>query len=513
MVMWRSRLTIAILACVSVPLAVEGQDAPRGSSQGPQLVLSETEHDLGRLDPGAAHQVVEVAIRNAGNEPLVVRKVRTTCVCLRADLPELTIPQGHKATLRLEIDPPLVEESIDEQVLIYSNDPVRPVGKIRLTGSLGTAIRLLPQQAFAVGPVYRSDVAQAEIQSILLSSSDGGPLGQVRAVPSHPSIRARVRPSEYGSYEVSISIDNTVPLGVLNQSVKIETEHARTRTVEIPVLGTILGDLDQLGLMVDFGYVQEGQAASKTILVRNHGSRAISVLHGEARLWLPVEIQATPEGRDTKLLIRVPPQPAFTRFTGEIELRTSDPDEPIIRVPMGGGVLSKQPFEQVKVDGNSDRLVAIVKDVLARGEKIPADRFFADVLGGVKDERAIAILLRALTEGNLPVRMRAVQLLEQVKTPQVVDRFRQLITDDQDDFVRQYALLAYARATGKEAIPTLLLALHDDDDWVREYAAAYLGKLGDASVIPALQAALNESDPTTAAAVREALLTVRARAK
>ena len=139
------------------------------------------------------------------------------------------------------------------------------------------------------------------------------------------------------------------------------------------------------------------------------------------------------------------------------------------------------------------------------------DDFFAQVLGGVKDKRAADILLRAATEGELPTRMRAVELLSTMKTPDVLQRLRRIITDDPHQFVRRLALVGYVDAVGNGAIPEMLLALQDDEGWVREDAAMYLGKYGDSKVIPALRAAENDTDPEAAVAVKQALLVLQSK--
>jgi HEAT repeat protein len=221
----------------------------------------------------------------------------------------------------------------------------------------------------------------------------------------------------------------------------------------------------------------------------------------------------TREGKNLKVVTKIAGAPALTRLVGEIDLHTNNPAEPLVKLPVFGGVLLANPLEPGRNSIDDPKFMTIVKDVLARGERIPADRFFSDVLGGVKDERASAVLIRALDEGDLETRMRAVELLAEFKTPAVIERLRLAITDDQEEFVRRRAVAAYADAVGKEAVPSVVLALQDNDAWVREDAAMYLGKLGDSRAIPALRAASNDPDADTRTAVREALVALQAALK
>ena len=501
-----ARLGLATCVAVAIPLAAQAQNA----NSSPHLVVSASEYDLGRLHPDDRRREIHLVVRNPGERTLEIRKVRTSCVCVRATLSTDKIAAGGTASLQLTIEPPAIEELVEEEVLVYSNDPDQPLSKIRVHGTVGTAIRLFPQPAFPVGFVHRSQLAGLQVPSVQLVAVDGAPLGQVSTIVSHPSIRAEIRRGDYSAYEVIIKIDDTIPLGPIKETVTIRTEHPAVPQINIPVLGTIEGDLDQRGRRIDFGLIKEGRPASVTFMLTNRGTREIEITRTDVHLPVPAEAQVTREGNAFRLVLRISSAPAFTQLSGQVELHTTHADEPIVRLPVAGGVLATQPFEQAAAGHSESDFQAIVNDALVRGERIPIDRFFTDVLGGVRDARASAVLLRALAEGSLQMRMRAVELLAELKRPEVLDELRGTITDDQEPFVRRLALVAYADAVGKSAVPVLLLALKDDDDWVREDAATYLGKARDVRAIPALRAALNDPDPEAGAAVREALAALQA---
>lgn len=505
MSMWLARFTMATSTFVAMSLPVLAQ----GAGPGAHMVLSETEHDLGRLDPSDRQRTVEVRIRNRGDRPLEIRKVRTTCVCLTAELSTEKIAPKSESTLKLRITPPALDEPFEEAALIYSNDAAGPVKNILLFGSVGRAIRIVPP-GIPIGLSYRSRLDQTPFGTVRLIPPQGAQLGHIRLVPSHPSIRPQIRKLEDNSYELQIALDTSAPVGTFNQSVRVETEYSAAPFIEVPVVGTIEGDVNPRGRRMDFGFIKEGRPASVTFRLPNQGTQEVEILRADAKLRVPADVEVTREDKEFVVVLRIGPTPAFTRLDGSIELHTSYAAEPVVRIEVSGGVLADQPFEQAAADGSDARFMAIVNDVLTRGERIPADRFYSDVLGGVKDERAMAVLLRVLAGGGLAARMRAVQLLGEFRTPEVIARLRDAITDDQESFVRRLAVSAYTTATGKAAVPTLLVALQDDDAWVREDAATYLGTLGDARVIPALRAALNDPDPDAAQAISNALATLQA---
>jgi hypothetical protein len=505
---WMPRAALVGWTCLVWPAAAIAQAAPT-AEPGPRLEITKTEHDLGRI-PRGSNRVVNVTLRNSGDQLLEIRKVRTTCPCVKASPTIISVPAGKEVAIGVEIEPSVVEESIDEEVLLYTNDRTKPLSKIRITGSVGTAIRVLPV-GIPVGLVYRGDLAQLQFPPVQLVGADRAPLADVRLSPSKPWIHPTATKRDDGTFDVTVKLDSSAPVGPVNESIGVESD--RGTVGRILVIGGIVGNLDSGGRRIDFGLIKEQQPASVTFRLPNRGEKPVKIVRAAAKLTAPAEVDVTPEEKNFKIVVRVGPQPAFTRLTGFVELHTDDPDEALVRLEVFGGVLGTKPFEQAKAEGSDDKFFEIVKDALRRGERIPEGAFFEQVLGGVRDDRAVAILMRTATEADLAARMRAVELLAGFKTPQVLEHLRLLTTDDAHHFVRRNALAAYADAVGKASIPTLLLALQDDDGWVREDAATYLGKLGDARVIPALKAALNDPDADADSAIRTALVTLQASAK
>ena len=310
-----------------------------------------------------------------------------------------------------------------------------------------------------------------------------------------------------------MTMDESMPVGRVSESIKVLTEHPKVPIVEVPILGIVAGDLDPEGRRIDFGFIKEGQPASITFRLKNRGARETKVVRAEAKLPVPAEVEVTPEANEFKIVVRVGPQPAFTRLVGKVELHTDNSAEPLATLEVYGGVLSNQPFEQAARDGSDARLKAIVFDALTRGERIPEDKFFSEILVGVRDHRATALLLDAAEKGDLQTRMRAVELLASFKTPDVIERVAKLVTDDPHEFVRRRAVAAHVQQLGKGALPVLLIALQDNESWVKEDVAVFLGKLGDPSAIPALKTALSDPDPDVNSAVREAFIALQAAAK
>ncbi len=115
----KRRFTYSLLLLLSaaiLPLAACGSPSPR-------IVVEPAQQDLGERP----QELIELTytVRNAGDAPLVIEKISTSCDCTKAELDRTEIPPGGTARLSVSLDP--VEDNLygDVKRVIYlrSNDP------------------------------------------------------------------------------------------------------------------------------------------------------------------------------------------------------------------------------------------------------------------------------------------------------------------------------------------------------------------------------------------------------
>jgi hypothetical protein len=304
---------------------------------------------------------------------------------------------------------------------------------------------------------------------------------------------------------VNLKFDSSVPYGNQLGWIRIETNHSQLPVIEIPFRARVVGDLMVQGHQLDFGIVAEGQPATAEIRLKNIGDRQVEVLNVDPHLPVPVDIVLEHYDQDYLIIVELADPPPLQNLAGHLNVYTDDPLQPVVQVPVVGWVSSMNPFELVSAAGDDSRLQALIEDALFREDSVPADAFIPSILGGVTDERAVSLLLKALEHQNWHYRERAVEVLGLLQNRLALEAVRRAVTDDLDEDVRAAAAAALVRIVGKEAYPELVLALQDHDSWVREDAAYLLGNLGDSRAIPPLKQALSDEDEDVRQAAAEAL--------
>ncbi|MBM4048465.1 MAG: DUF1573 domain-containing protein, partial [Planctomycetes bacterium] len=127
---------LMILAVLGVPgvLAVNAYSQPR-------LTLSDDAWDLGQVNQGPT-LTKEIKVDNAGDEPLEVAAVESSCpTCLAGQMESKTIPPTGRAKLVLKFFSANVEGKQAKHVTLRTNDPGQPEKKIAVTGEVKKAPR------------------------------------------------------------------------------------------------------------------------------------------------------------------------------------------------------------------------------------------------------------------------------------------------------------------------------------------------------------------------------------
>ncbi|MBM4078769.1 MAG: DUF1573 domain-containing protein [Planctomycetes bacterium] len=126
--------------CLAAVLGVLGVLAANSYSQ-PRLALSDDAWDLGQVNQGPT-LTKEVKVDNAGDEPLEITAVESSCpTCLAGQMESKTIPPTGRAKLVLKFFSANVEGKQAKHVILRTNDPGQPEKKIAVTGVVVKAPR------------------------------------------------------------------------------------------------------------------------------------------------------------------------------------------------------------------------------------------------------------------------------------------------------------------------------------------------------------------------------------
>lgn len=113
-------------------------------ASGPKLVAEEADYDFGEVFQGRKLEHT-FRFRNAGEAPLVVEKVRSSCGCTAALLSTELIPPGGAGEIRTTFDSGRFRGPVVKTIYLYVNDPQRPVAQFHLRGTVTPELVVNPE--------------------------------------------------------------------------------------------------------------------------------------------------------------------------------------------------------------------------------------------------------------------------------------------------------------------------------------------------------------------------------
>jgi len=302
---------------------------------GPKFACDEPAHDFGTLENNRTVEH-EFVLRNAGDEPLEITNVRTTCGCTVAKLADPTIQPGEEATLQAKLNLRGRRGPQNKTIILRTNDPEHETARLVIKGTAKEDVEVQPnflsfgsvkgdeKQARDVRVVFHTE---ADVVSVKLEQPDETFTAELKPrskrTPRERVIEVRARPDlAPGTYR-----------GIL----VVETTHPGRPQVRVNVFANVM---DKLRVLPKEIVVREGQVTTKRYVLVSRGTvRKFKILGITAPLQeIAAEMERLPAG-DYRVTL--------SGVDGEKEL---DGEDLVIRTDVDGMSEVRIPFRIVPKD-------------------------------------------------------------------------------------------------------------------------------------------------------------------
>ncbi|MFH1108237.1 MAG: redoxin family protein [Planctomycetota bacterium] len=310
---------------------------PASEVKGPHPVIKadETTHDFGAVwvGPPLKHAF---KIKNEGDAPLDISKVRPSCGCtIAGDYPKKLDP-GQEGEFPFSLMSTKLRGTFEKGITISSTDPVTPELRLKLRGEVKRYIEVIPSSA-NFGKVT-SQEPQERVVSITNNRDE--PL-KLTLVPSTDG-RFKydlVEKTPGKQFDLHVTAAPPFEEGTLKNTLTINTNVEQQKDLQVEVLATVPARLEVQPTVVTLTRAKtEGapvEGLSRVIKFTNYGKTPTKIL--EATVDDPaVSVSVTERKAGEAYTIQVqlppgydPPPPGRT-----ITLKTDDAQKPVITVPI-----------------------------------------------------------------------------------------------------------------------------------------------------------------------------------
>lgn len=357
---------LLVLLSLLSPAAL-ADDAPR-----PRMEVAEKQLSFGEVVQGQQVRV-PLALKNAGQAPLVITHVETTCDCSVARLPAGPIAPGATGEVLVEFDSRERTGVQGFEVYVYSNDPAQADRGLYCThfvvkGEVRSEFRLSPRGAY-FGEFLRGSAAVERVVKVVGTgpARDGF---QARLAGELPSFfEAELRPLERG-VEVKVRLLPHAPPGEHLHQVVLATGIEEQPELRVPIAVTVVDRLLAPGAIV-LGDRRRGEPAEpRRIPLERLDADGLEVkeLQFDPKLLTVTAVPLTP--RRVDLLVTVAPEAPAGLLAAPLVVRLDLPSHPRLEIPVFARVrprIEVEPLELLPRDGAAA--------VTLRGGPVTATRF------------------------------------------------------------------------------------------------------------------------------------------
>jgi hypothetical protein len=303
-------------------------DAAVASVPVPRVSVDQEVYDFGEMERHASqsHQFV---FTNVGDAPLELTVGETTCKCTIGEVPENLVQPGQSVPVTLSWTAETDEPQFRQSAEIHTNDPQRRHLNLMVVGKVSDVSSYSPKEFdFFKVPVETSRAAEVTFVSKrdepfeILSTELVEP-----ALAEHFDVEVdELSPDEYpspevhGGYRVRVTAKPTLPFGPIAGWLRIKTNLASRRQIDVPLTGDVVSDFaiygqgynDKRGLL-DLGHINGTAGAQRQLYILLRGERGAAMqlrISQTSPEYLTAELGERTEANGNAqipLIVRVPP--------------------------------------------------------------------------------------------------------------------------------------------------------------------------------------------------------------
>lgn len=301
------------------------------SSEPPAVTAIAPVYDFGAVFQGTSVKHT-FRVENHGAGPLTLGTVQTSCGCTVAQPTKRVIQPGDFSAIAAIFDTSADKGPAQRIITVATNDPKQKQLSLTIKGDVKVKVDANPT------PLVFDKVKHGieESRNVLVTDTIGGDFRITSITNSSPNLKVTQQPrtDAHPGAMLIVTVLKTMPAAAFSDVIKVATNVA---PLNIPVSGTVLGNLNVTPAQVSFGIVKHRAGALRFARLSNAGDRPVRVIDVTSNNQkVSAIVEPVIPGKEFKITLELAPNSPDGTLRGVVAIKTDDPAQPLVQVPFYG---------------------------------------------------------------------------------------------------------------------------------------------------------------------------------
>ncbi len=324
---------------------------PSGSGSGsPKISFPSHRHDFGNIYEGT-EVTHEFTVKNDGDGPLVISRVKASCGCTVPTKPEEAIEPGDTAQIKVIFNSKKRKGEQKKDISVFSNDPERPMMKLQIQANVIRQFWVDPERLY-LGSLTKSQ--ELEQKTLKVRWSEEVDVNVTNVTSSNPAIQIDRKPftDERGSgVELNVKFVGGVakltqgaagaPMQRISEVITVETDNPNFAKTPITINGNIIPEVTMRPRVLSFGvFSRDAKPVTKKVILTAARDFELSKPTVSSDLeFVEFEITEIRAGKQYQILAKLNPAAAPEgQFRKSITVKTNSGEFTDMKIPVFGKI-------------------------------------------------------------------------------------------------------------------------------------------------------------------------------
>jgi Protein of unknown function (DUF1573) len=314
----------------------------------PFIEFEEEIHDAGDIWEGekASHTF---SFKNTGDAVLLIKKVKTSCGCTAAVISSKEIESGKTGEIKATFNTKRFRGKQSKTIYVSSNDPKHPTVQLKLQATVKSAASFKPRN-IQFGEVTRGEKISRiieltpEVETIKITELTAAPDVFTARILEAEKVNPdeKIDDSKNRPIRIEVSVSPDAPIGRHNGNLTVKIDHPRISTLSARLYLRVVGQVKFSPRMLFFDEnAQKNRGAKKIRITGSKGPDLEIVGVNSTSPQFQAETVIIKAGKEFDVEIRMAENVEPGRYQGEIVIKTNDPDQKEIKIPVRSNIRKK----------------------------------------------------------------------------------------------------------------------------------------------------------------------------